>query len=387
MYALRRPITPPASFGPPSASGYSRRVQPVAVRILHPSATSAAGPLERALSGARSAHARRLAVLFEAQGATDVQISQGPPDGRTFGARLRDVVAGVPDGAGLVVLGSGSLPLARERDVADFVGVAASGERQALANNRFSADVVAIGSVAALAAVPELATDNALPRWLEETAGFRVDDLRRRWRVGIDLDSPLDVVLVGERLPDEGDGRYVVERLAGLRAVAGNPRAELVVSGRSSGATLRWLERRTASRTRAMVEERGLRAAESIEAADGMEAARPVRPPRSLLGLLLEDRGPEALGPALAELGDGALVDTRVLLAHRLGSDEAGWPPAEDRFASDLLLPERVRDSWLRALTASARDASIPVVLGGHTLVGPGIRLALGGRAAGMGRR
>jgi hypothetical protein len=31
-------------------------------------------------------------------------------------------------------------------------------------------------------------------------------------------------------------------------------------------------------------------------------------------------------------------------------------------------------------VTASARDASIPVLLGGHTLVGPGIRLALGRR-------
>jgi hypothetical protein len=91
--------------------------------------------------------------------------------------------------------------------------------------------------------------------------------------------------------------------------------------------------------------------------------------------MLLDDRGPAALGTILAELGDAAAVDTRVLLAHRLGADEGGWPSAEDRFASDLLLAERIEDPWLRALTASARDAAIPVLLGGHTLVGPGLRL------------
>ncbi len=68
-------------------------------------------------------------------------------------------------------------------------------------------------------------------------------------------------------------------------------------------------------------------------------------------------------------------MDTRVLLAHRLGADEDAWPPPEDRFASDLLLANHVGDPWLRALTVSAVDAPIPVLLGGHTLVGPGLRL------------
>ena len=71
------------------------------------------------------------------------------------------------------------------------------------------------------------------------------------------------------------------------------------------------------------------------------------------------------------------MVDSRVLLAHRLGPDEAAWPPAEDRFASDLLLHEQIADPWLRELTRAAAEAPIPVLLGGHTLVGPGVRLAL----------
>jgi hypothetical protein len=329
------------------------------------------GPLERALASARAANADRLATLFHSCGATDVRIEVGARDGRPFGERLRTLVGGVPGDAGLVVLGSGSIPLAARRDARDLIEAAGSGERRALANNGYSADVVAVSGAAALASVPDLPSDNALPRWLEEEAGYRVDDLRRRWRLGIDLDSPLDVVLTRGSLPRDVDTGAVTGGIERLRAVAADRRAEMVIAGRTSAATLRWVERRTAARTRALVEERGLRAI-------GVPVAgRTTRPPRSSLGLVLDDRGPGALGRILAELGDAALVDSRVLLAHRLGADEAAWPSAEDRYASDLLLPDEVRDPWLRELTASARDSSIPVLLGGHTLVGPGVRLLL----------
>ena len=109
--------------------------------------------------------------------------------------------------------------------------------------------------------------------------------------------------------------------------------------------------------------------------------ARPVprRPPGSILGALLDRDGPGSLGDHLGQFADAAIVDSRVLLAHRVGAEEAGWPAAEDRFASDLLLAERIADPWLRELTASAAAAPIPVLLGGHTLVGPGVRLVIGG--------
>ena len=79
----------------------------------------------------------------------------------------------------------------------------------------------------------------------------------------------------------------------------------------------------------------------------------------------------------MAELADGAILDTRVLLADRLGADEDAWPAAEDRFASDLLRPDGIAHPWLRALTASAIAAPIPMLLGAHTIVGPGVRWLL----------
>jgi hypothetical protein len=187
----------------------------------------------------------------------------------------------------------------------------------------------------------------------------------------VDIDGPLDLVLLGGRAgvapPSRALTDLVRARLNGVRTVAANPRGELIVTGRTSAASLAWLERQTAARTRAIVEERGLRT-----------AAADQRPPRSVIGGLLERDGPSSLGSLLGGLGDAALVDSRVLLAHRLGPDEAAWPAPEDRFASDLLLYERIADPWLRDLTKSAADAPIPIVLGGHTLVGPGLRLALG---------
>jgi hypothetical protein len=307
---------------------------------------------------------------FLAAGATDVTVSAGPPDGIAFGARVRAFVASSRAG-GFVVLGSGAIPMATAADRRAFVAVASNDIGFfALANNRFSADVVAVSRAGNLGALPDLATDNALPRWLAEVAGYEVTDLRRRWRLGMDIDGPLDLVLLDDPAlptqPSAGIVDRVMTRLAAVRAVAANPRAELLVAGRLSASGLVWLERRIAARTRAHVEERGLRTAIPGQ-----------RPPHSVLGALLERDGPASLGRLVAELGDAALVDSRVLLAHRLGADEAAWPVPEDRFASDLLLHERIADPWLRDLTRSAAEATVPIILGGHTLVGPGLRLAL----------
>jgi hypothetical protein len=344
----------------------------VAAVILHPRAEPDAGPLTRAFAAVRRRNADRHAAGFEALGAT-TRVLDDLHGGTTFGERIRELVAALrPDG--LILMGSGSIPLATQRDRRAFVDAARGRARRALANNRYSADVIAVSGAARLAGLPDLIADNGLPRWLAEEAGFKVEDLLGRWRLQVDLDSPLDAMLIRPADAEpilaaaDIDLGAVRSRLAAVANVVRDPRCELLVAGRTSASGLAWLERSTASRTRALVEERGMKTRRSGQ-----------RPTRSSLGFLLDRDGPEAFGPRLAELADAALIDTRVLLAHRFGAEEAGWPVAEDRYASDLLLVERIDDPWLRALTASVRDAAIPVVLGGHTLVGPGLRLAIRG--------
>ncbi|MEW6224286.1 MAG: hypothetical protein AB1627_06625 [Chloroflexota bacterium] len=353
---------------------------PVTVLVLAPAITSDAGPLERVLDAARTALAEHHREGFAAAGATTVIVRREPPDDTPFGARLRRLVGELRP-VGLVVLGAGAIPLATPADRRALVEAAGSAERRALTNQRYSADVIAIARAGeVLRDLPDLPSDNALPRWLAEAAGVTVRDLAARRRLAVDVDSPLDLLLLegvraAPRLPQptDDDAAPVRGRLAALRRLATDPLAELLVAGRTSAVDLRWLERGTRSRTRVLVEERGLRTASAAAV-----LGRPNRrPPRSLLGELLDRDGPASLGRLVAGLADGALVDTRVLLAHRLGADERAWPPAEDRFASDLLLPDAVRDPWLHALTDAAAGAPVPVLLGGHSLVGPGLRLAL----------
>jgi hypothetical protein len=360
---------------------------PVAVRILHREAGRSAGPLERFLATERGRLAERHRGGFLDAGATDVRIVAGPPDDTPFGRRLRELAAGVA--GGLVVLGSGSLALAGPRDHRRLVA-AATGGTGAVVNNRHSADAVALAAdaVAVLARLPDLDADNALPRWLETVAGLPVTELGARGRLGVDLDSPQDALVVEpERAGaaaagiDLGPWRRAI---AGVAAVAADPGAELLVAGRASSRTLAWLERRTASRTRFLSEERGLRASSPLAGPRSDAAQAPPRPPASILGRLLDRDGPGAIGELVAAVAEAAIVDVRVLLADRLGPDEADWPPPEDRFAADLLLPDRITHPWLAELTAAAAGSRVPIVLGGHTIVGPGLPCLLAaGRAVG----
>jgi hypothetical protein len=381
-------------------------------------------------------------MAFLAAGADVAEIVEGPADGLSFGERLAAAMrartaspgsqagaasvdgsgavhglagASVSGGAsavagpvdrdgelvegmrgGVIVLGSGSIPLARAADFRRLLEVAAGPGGYALANNRYSADVVALSRAADLDGLPPLPADNALPRWLEERAGVAVTDLRSSWRLGVDIDTPLDLIVLeaadlshAAAAHSHGTEPLIGERLAALAEVLTNRRAELLVAGRVSATTLRWLESGVACRVRAFVEERGLRAASHL-AQSG--AATGSRPPRSILGELLDRDGPESLACTVASLADAALIDTRVLLAHRHGADgtatepPAAWPSAEDRFASDLLLPGSISDPWLRALTESAASAPAdhPILLGGHTLVNGGLRLLAQRASAGV---
>ena len=274
-------------------------MRPVLVLIFHATATADAGPLTRALAEARAALAKRQCEAFLAAGADMTEVVAGPPDGLTFGERLaatirakvadwdrggsRGVGLGSEGGyvvldhgvilpGGLVVLGSGSIPLARAADLRRFVEVAAGPAGHALANNRYSADVVAISRAADLQGLPPLPVDNALPRWLEERAGVAVTDLRSRWQLGVDIDTPLDLIALNDPAGRDLDAAapLIGERLAALADVLTNRRAELLIAGRISASTLRWLESGIACRVRALVEERGLRAASQLAQSDGV---------------------------------------------------------------------------------------------------------------------
>ena len=356
----------------------------VTVIILHAAPTDRGGPLTAQLSAARSALAAAQIDLFRSAGADTARLETG--HGPSFGEHLAGLAADLGPADGLVVLGAGAVPRLTLADARRLVIAAAGPGRHALTNNRYSSDVCAVAEAAVLRTMTPLPGDNALPRWLAERAGYEVAELPGRLRLALDLDTPLDLALLGllPRPPTSLGpwlGADAVPRLAELRALLADPRRELLVAGRGSSVGQAALERGAACRVRYLSEERGLRAGTPLAQRDRPAAPAPSRrPPRSMLGRLLAARGgPEHLASTVAELADGAIIDSRVLLADHLGADESRWPESEDRFASDLLRVAEVADPWLRDLTASAAASDGPILLGGHTLLGPGLPILLGG--------
>jgi len=355
----------------------------VTVLIFHRPAEPGEPPLAHLLAAVRGELVEQHVEMLLSAGATGVTVVDEWHAGLTFGEVLAKLA---PAQGGVIVLSGGAVPLLNRRDAAQLVDAAASSDRRALTNNRYSSDICAVARAATLKKLPALPSDNALPRWLEERAAYEVTDLGGRERLAVDLDTPLDVALAA-RAPTASSwlkraaatANLAVPRLDELRSLATDPRRELLVFGRSSSGTLRWLERNVRCRVRFLAEERGMRASSPLAIGGTESSTRPKeRRPSSTLSLLLDGSGPQSLGSIVAQLADGAIIDSRVLLGHRLGADESRWPSPADRFASDLHRPAEIRDKWLRALTESAAGSRLPILLGGHSLVGPGVKLVLG---------
>lgn len=336
------------------------------------------GAAERLMARARVAAARRtveaaLAAGFEAAivatdepGAFDalpanVLLDVDRPGQRfAFGERLRALVAryGLQRPA---VMGSGSVPLIGEAELRLLVEQLDARDGRFVTNNFFSADLTAWTPGEAIFAAGGLERDNVLPRRLRDEAGLAPVVLPRTTATQFDLDTPADLTVLA--LDDALAGKPRAEaaelplgRYQALLPLLCDRTAEVVVAGRMGSTTWAHLERDTACRVRVISEERGL------------ATAPPGHRPRSVLGFLLEEIGPERLFGRLAELGDAVVLDTRVIEAH-LGLR----PSREDRFQSDLLQPERVAEPTLRRLTQAALQVPVPVLLGGHSLVSGGL--------------
>ncbi len=87
----------------------------------------------------------------------------------------------------------------------------------------------------------------------------------------------------------------------------------------------------------------------------------------SLLGLYADIGGAKGLVEAIERACDAALIDSRVLFAHKRLRVSSS-----DRFASDALQHEEIGEAWVREFTEAVASARIPIMLGGHSLVAGG---------------
>jgi hypothetical protein len=262
-------------------------------------------------------------------------------------------------------MGGGAGPLLPASVLASIAESMLSTERLLITNNFYSSDFAAFGPASILAehSLPE--NDNELAWLLGEDIGLPIHELPRNGATQFDVDTPMDLLTLAVHPNVGSHTRACLDDLA-LDASALETtlplmldrEAEILVAGRVSSATWRYMERETACRTRVISEERGMRAS-------GRQGAGTVR---SLMGYYLDAVGLERFFETLATMGQAVFLDNRVIMAHR-----GLWPSAADRFYSDLRQPGQIKDPFVRELTEAALSAPVPVIMGGHSLVAGGM--------------
>jgi CTP:molybdopterin cytidylyltransferase MocA len=289
-----------------------------------------------------------------------------------FGRRLSDLIRR-HDLEPVLYLGAGSVPLFGPEDFRDLA--ASLRDDTAITNNAFSSDLVAfLVREGVLKAIAPLDRDNALARALEERTGLTLRELPRTVATQMDIDGPSDLAILaltgegGPRLrdylrsfmsePDSTGQALSMTAYQRVLPLLTDREAQIVVAGRVGSHSWQYLERETACRVRLFAEERGLESDD--RAATGTA--------RSLVGFFIDVAGIDRLFEVLPQLGDAALIDTRVLLAHkRIDATR------EDRFLSDRGDWKNIRQPFLRDFTRAATEAVIPVLLGGHSLMSGGL--------------
>jgi len=352
-------------------------VRRIAALILH--SPCGETPAEQLVGAARRAFALDLVGVLRDAEMSEILIS---PADESFGSELqaRGLTA-LPSGAdefhfgevvrrvvrerrldGLLYFGSGCGGLLSGRQVRQLIAFASRAEPAALLNNFYSCDFAAISRAEALLDVELPPIDNPLGLVLADH-GIPCHSLPRDAASQFDIDTPTDVLL----LAHSGRGGDAIRALVAERRLS-HPDADRLCAllsdrtswvyllGRVSPQTWRTFEQAVACRTGGVIEGRGMRAAPADR--------------EPLLCQALRDGDVEVFFERLSRAADGAIIDTRPFLARH-----GELPPAAVRFASDLLRPEEVEDPLWAAFTRCARDAAIPVLLGGHSLVSGGLLL------------
>ncbi|HML20054.1 MAG TPA: hypothetical protein PKD09_00295 [Aggregatilinea sp.] len=297
-----------------------------------------------------------------------------------FGQRLADLIERY-DLRTMLYFGAGSAPLLPPDAVAHLLHACGEGDRVVVTNNLHSSDWIALADApSALPVIRQADRDNSLAWMLHDSGLFDVGVLPDLGlAAGLDIDTPSDAALLAHYGP-------LAPHLAGALSdplleavpvgqvidVAVRDGSRIALIGRVSPAAWTALSRATQCWIRAYSEERGMAASERLKRGEV----------RSLLLPLYELSGPEGFFRSLADVADAAIMDSRVLMAA-----SGHYPPDAERFASDLLMCDAIRDDWVWAFTQAAASASIPVLLGGHNVVASGLALlaqiVAGRRAAG----
>ena len=299
------------------------------------------------------------AAIFESLGISVQQV----PDAEDFhfGETLKQIIRDYQLDA-IIYFGSGSGALLTEEQLEDIVSFAHRPQTEALFNNYYSCDFAVFTDTSPLLQLPLPDTDNGLGFMLSDF-GVKCYGLPRSLTSQFDLDTPIDLLLLKEAARGGTRLRAFLDTqqfdhpsLQQISALLVERTALVYLVGRVSPATWQAFEQQVACRTSGMIEGRG------------MKAYADRQPP--VLASLFHHRGFADFFRALENCADAAIIDSRPLLA-RHGS----LPSAHERFSCDLFRISEMNDPIWIEFAQQALDCSIPILLGGHSLVSGGLYL------------
>lgn len=297
-----------------------------------------------------------------------------------FGQRLAGLIQNY-NLSPVMYFGAGSTPLLNQDMMGLMHGMLYQSEYQqggripthiALTNNLRSSDWLGISHTPdALAIIRAASRDNRLAWLLQENWDFDVRVLAGvRPASSMDLDTPSDLAIVRQHplcppylldaVNDPALDTMPVEPI--IELIAGQT-GQLALLGRVSPLAWQALSKASPCLIRVFAEEHRMDDEGELPADDHRPSAV-----RSMMSKLYAVLGPADFFAELAKLVDGAIIDSRVMMA------AAGQSPSlADRFASDLGWIDAIENEWLRTFTAAAAHAPIPVLLGGNGVVTGGL--------------
>ncbi len=299
--------------------------------------------------------------IGELAGDVPVEYIQSPDGSIHVGRFLADIVQRFQVRR-LLYFGGGSAPLLDDSALGALLEKVAGAEECILTNNQFASDWAGIVPAQLIIDFRErLPLDNMLGWVLSTEAGLPLSTLSPSAASRLDIDTPADLLVL--RLHPETKPQlegYLAQlaldtsKLDALMEVLARPASQVLISGRLGPDAWQAINRVTRCWIRVISEERGM-------VSSGRLARGEVY---SYLGAHIEAVGLQPFFNTLSQQVQAALIDTRVLLAHR-----GLWPANNDRFNSDLGMVDQIQDSWLQKFTIAALEAPIPIVFGGHGLL------------------
>ncbi|UMZ74949.1 hypothetical protein [Natranaerofaba carboxydovora] len=277
----------------------------------------------------------------------------------------------------VLILGGGSTPFLGKYEISNIAKklVSAKNKESSLlySNNPQSGDIVGFTPASSINELEPPDSDNALVMGLRYDVGLNFELMPFSAGILFDIDTPTELFFLLDN-PRTGDKikniianlepyekemiNEGMERFKKIKEVLAGYYEDVVLIGRISGVTVNNINENIKVRLRVFSEERGMKAM-------GRVGRKEVS---SLLGYFIKDVGIDRFFSYLESLGKAAIIDSRVIFHHFDAGERTS-----DRFYSDLFMPDKIKNDFVREFTKRAIEAKVPVILGGHSLISGGI--------------